>query len=290
MDVEAPPLLTALAAQAEAGPPSVSVLAQFLGYADDYVWFCGLVQLLLPDEAADILFSPTVDARVYQFESMVSERYFPLCDWVIEWYLHESDEEPVWPMLRRGIPFEVFGIEHEGLHELWNGFQPGLCALMLLPVPPSTYWDDEGGMRVAWLDAAADHIPEEVLRKIPEGGIPRGDLTDAVQGTRFEGASSAASWMYADSGNLFFDVSFHDEGFGSFYVPWTEDVIAATAQEWQEAKSMLDAMHDLTTWLEEDLSTRFTEMMDFLLARLVQPLPDEDGGADEINAEERYDP
>ena len=290
MDAKAPPLLTALADYVKAGPQSLLHLAQIVGYAQDYVWFCGLVSKLLPDEADTVLSAPGAAEQVHRFESLVSERYFPLCDWAIEWYLEEPDEEPVWRMLGRGIPFEVFGIDPDGLHELWSNFRPGLCALMLLPAPPSLYWDhDDGGMRVAWLEAGAAHIPDVVLKRIPEGGIPCEDLRDSVHGTRFEGASLAASWLHSDSGNFFFDVSLYDEGFGSYYDPWTDDVIEAATKAWQVAKPMLDSMHDLAGWLEHDLPARFAEMLDFILAQIAELAADIDESPGHIKPEVRDD-
>ena len=68
-------------------------------------------------------------------------------------------------------------------------------------------------MRVAWLESAAAYIPQETLLKIPssvEGGIPQDDLTKAGKGTRFEGASQAAAWVWAETGNLFLDCNYDD--------------------------------------------------------------------------------
>ena len=57
------------------------------------------------------------------------------------------------------------------------------------PIPPTC--DRPDGIRVAWLESAAERIPQETLERIPQGGIPLDDLTDALRETGFEGAAQA---------------------------------------------------------------------------------------------------
>ena len=83
------------------------------------------------------------------------------------------------------------GFGYDGLHEMWNGYREGLSAMALLVKPPDVYYDGPDGLRVAWLESAAERIPQETLLRVPQGGIPLEDLTGALKGTRFEGAAQA---------------------------------------------------------------------------------------------------
>ena len=79
---------------------------------------------------------------------------------------------------------------------------------------------------MAWLESAAERIPQETLERIPQGGIPLDDLTEALKGTRFEGAAQAASWVFAETGNFFLDHTYEDGNYDGFADPWDDDIIA----------------------------------------------------------------
>ena len=123
-------------------------------------------------------------------------------------------------------------------------------------------------MRVAWLESAAERIPQETLLRLPEGGIPLDDLTEALKGTRFEGAAQACAWVLAETGNFFLDHCYEDGNYDGFADPWEDDIIAEGTEEWRKASALMDAVSRLTDWLEEDLPGRFAEMLDFTLERL----------------------
>ena len=166
-----------------------------VGYADDYAWFAGLVRRLFPQEAEAALSAPDVRTRVERFANLFGERHFPLYAPFIELWLDEEGDEPPWTWLRRGIPFELMGFGYDGLHEMWDGYREGLSAMALLVKPPDAYYEGPDGLRVAWLESAAERIPQETLLRIPQGGIPLDALTEALKGTGFEGAAQACSWV-----------------------------------------------------------------------------------------------
>ena len=45
-------------------------------------------------------------------------------------------------------------------------------------------------------------------------------------------------------------------------------MIAEATEEWRRARAVIDSVYQLADWLEEDLSARFAEMLDFVLGRL----------------------
>ena len=160
------------------------------------------------------------------------------------------------------------GFGYDGLHEMWNGYREGLSAMALLVRPPDVYYDGPDGLRVAWLESAAERIRQETLKRVPQEGIPLDDLTGALKGTRFEGAAQACSWVLAETGNFFLDHCYDDGSYDGFCDPWDDDIIAEGTEEWRKATALMEAVGTLTDWLEEDLPGRFAEMLDFVLERL----------------------
>ena len=269
MAAAAPALLSGLAETLLRRPPSLRELVTVIGYADDYAWFTGLVRRLFPNEAEATLSAPDVRTRVERFANLFAERHFPLYMPVIDLWT-EADDEPPWSWLRRGIPFDLMGFGYDGFHEMWNGYGDGLSALLLLVKPPDFYNEGPDGIRVAWLESAADRIPQQTLERIPQGGIPIEELTEAVRDTRFEGAAKAATWVFAETGNFFLDHSFEDGSFDGFADPWEDEIIADGTKEWRKASALMDSVCRLTDWLEEDLPGRFAEMLDFVLPRIAE--------------------
>ena len=272
MEAAAPARLSDLAELLQRRPPSLRELVTLVGYADDYAWFAGLVRHLFPEEAGATLSAPDVRTSVERFANLFGERHFPLYAPIIEFWTDDEGEEPPWSWLRRGIPFDLMGFGYDGLHEMWNGYRDGLSALTLLVRAPDASYVADDGMRVAWLESAAERIPQDTLLRIPRGGIPLDDLTDAVKSTGFEGAANAAAWVFAETGNFFLDHTYDDGMYDGFCDPWDDDVIEEGTNEWRKAGALMDSVSRLTDWLEEDLPGRFAEMLDCVLKRI----PDQD--------------
>ena len=268
MEAAAPARLSGMAGMLLRRPPSLRELVTLVGHADDYAWFAGLVRRLLPQEAEATLAAPDVRRRVERFARLFGERYFPLYAPFIEFWVDEEEEDPPWTWLRRGIPFDLMGFGYDGVHEMWNGYRDGLSALVLLAKPPDSFYEEPDGLRVAWLESAAERIPQETLLRIPQGGIPLDDLTGALKGTSFEGAAQACSWVFAETGNFFLDACYDDGMYDGFADPWEDDVIEAGTEEWRKASALMDSVTQLANWLEEDLPGRFAEMLDFTLGGL----------------------
>ena len=267
MEYLAPPNLSGLAKLLLRRPPSLRELVALAGHAGDYAWFAGLVRRLFPEAAEEMLAAPDMRTRVERFARIFGERHFPLYAPFFDYYMEDGDEPP-WSWLRRGIPFELMGFGYDGLHEMWDGYREGLSALVLLAKPPDSFYEEPDGLRVAWLESAAALIPQQTLLNIPKGGIPLNALNGALEGTKFEGAAEACSWVWAETGNFFLDHCYGDGMYEGFADPWEEEVIAEGTEEWRKASALMDAVTQLTDWLEEDLPGRFAEILDFVLGRL----------------------
>ena len=270
MATPAPPLLSGLAGLLLRRPPSLRELAARLSCAEDYAWFTALVRRLFPEEAESALATADVGKKLERFAQLFQERHFPLYAPIIEFFADEG-EDPPFTWLRRGIPFQLMGFGYDGLHEMWDGFREGISVLALLAEPPDAYFDEPGGLRTAWLEAAAHRIPQETLERIPQGGIPLDDLTEAVQETEYQGAAQAAAWLRAETGNFFLDHCYEDGDYDGFCDPWEDEVIQEGTEEWRKADRLIDSVSKLADWLEQDLPGRFAELLDFILPRLPEP-------------------
>ena len=196
----------------------------------------------------------------------------------------EEGDEPPWSWLRRGIPFDLMGFGYEGLHELWNGYRDGISALLLLTRPPDSFYGESDEIRTAWLESAAERIPQSTLERIPQGGIPVETLTEAVKETRFEGAAKAASWVFAETGNFFLDHTYEDGSYDGFADPWEDEIIKEGTEEWRKASALMDSVCRLADWLEDDLPGRFAEMLDTVLPRV----PEQEQGKEDDDHDDRH--
>ena len=270
MEAAAPPLLSGLAQMLLRRPPSLRELVTLVGYAEDYAWFAGLVRRLFPEEAEAILAAPDVNRRLEGFAELFQQKHFPLYGPFLDFWIDEGDE-PSWSWLRRGIPFDLMGFGYDDLHEMWDGYREGLSALALLAQPPDSFFMEPDGIRTAWLESAAERIPQETLERIPQSGIPIDALAAAVQDTEYQGTAQAAAWVWSQTGNFFLDHNYSDGDYDGFSDPWEEEIIRDGTQEWRKASALIDSVTSLAEWLEEDLPGRFAEMLDFILPRLPEP-------------------
>ena len=280
MEAAAPPLLIGLAQLLLRRPPSLRELVALIGYADDYAWFAGLVRRLFPQEAEGILAAPDLNRRLAGFAELFQERHFPLYGPFLDFWIDEGDEPP-WSWLRRGIPFDLMGFGYDDLHEMWDGYREGLSALALLAQPSDSFFMGPDGIRTAWLESAAERIPQETLERIPQGGIPLETLTEAVQETEYQGVAQAAAWVWSQTGNFFMDHNYEDGSYDGFSDPWEEEIIQEGTKEWRKASDLIDSVTSLSGWLEEDLPGRFAEMLDFILPRLPEPTTEQEENDDD---------
>ena len=281
MATAAPPLLSSLAGVLLLRrPPSLREMVVLVGYAEDYAWFAELVRRLFPEEAEAALAAPDVGARVENFAQLFQERHFPLYAPYLEFCLDEGDDPP-WTWLRKGIPFQLMGFGYDDLHEMWDGYREGLSALALLAEPPDSFFMGPEGIRTAWLESAAQRIPQETLLRIPQGGIPLEALTGALEGTGFQSAAQAGAWVWSQTGNFFLDHCYDDGNYDGFSDPWEDEIIQEGTEEWRKASALMDSVCRLADWLEEELPVRFAEMLDFILGRLPEPTTQQEANDDE---------
>ena len=270
MPAAPPPRLTALIRAVTTRPPALQDLLRITDNAEDHKWFQGLVRLLFPRQAEQLLSQPGEAERVRNFTQQFGNTFFPLSEEYIEFYVLDTDGDPQqspYSILRRGIPYELFGTSSEAIHEMWRIYSPSLASMHLFADFAGYIWDP-GDVRVAWLEEAAAHIPQPVLERLPKDGVSTPRLTLALKDTRFEAVAHAAQCVSAQTGNFFLDCNYEDGGYEGYADPWDEDWIQQATNEWNNARPILDSINNLAGWLQEDLPARFEEMLDFVLERL----------------------
>ena len=280
MEAATPPLLSGLAGLLLRRPPSLRELVTLVGYAEDYAWFAGLVRRVFPEEAQAILAAPDVNRRLEGFAELFQQKHFPLYGPFLDFWLDEGDEPP-WSWLRRGIPFDLVGFGYDDLHEMWDGYREGLSVLALLAQPPDSFFMGPDGIRTAWLESAAERIPQETLERVPQGGIPLEALNEAVADTDYQGAGEAAAWVWSQTGNFFLDHNYTDGDYDGFSDPWEEEIIQEGTEEWRKASALIDSVTSLAGWLEEDLPGRFAQLLDFILPRIPEPTAQQEENDDD---------
>ena len=199
-----------------------------------------------------------------------------------EWYSLCVAYRCAWRMLPHDLPpwrttFHYFRIwRRDGTWERIHEVLRDQLRLAEGRAVSRTGYMERDEIRVAWLESASAHIPQHTLLRIPEGGIPQEVLAEAVKETRFEGVAQAAAWVWAETGNFFLDNCYEDGAYDGFAYPWEDEVIADGTEEWRKARAVLDSVYQLSDWLEEDLSSRFAEMLEFILERLGNSNPTTD--------------
>ena len=235
-----------------AAPPRLTALREILLVAEGLAEFIDLVRQYTPEYEAEIMRAAGPDERLPLFANHFRDQYFPL-SWVFDFGM-DSDED--YTGMTHSIRTLAMGWDDDDWHEIearHNGHQL-LFALVC---------DDE--LRVATLEACAEHTSREVLRRIPEGGYTVEGLTRWLEGTEYEAAAKAVTWFANQTGNGFLD--YGEEMSQYAYDPWEPDTVAELTRLWHEADLLHDQVENFRTWLEVNPNKNFGQLLDFIQAQ-----------------------
>ena len=112
-------------------------------------------------------------------------------------------------------------------------------------------------------DALREHlptfgIPAALLHELPPGGATPGELADRFLGTRWEAVAHYAAWVHGCTGSIFLDCSPEDT---PCPIAWTRESVALLTEQARAAERLLQAIHDLSTWLVADPVRRCAELV-----------------------------
>jgi hypothetical protein len=234
--------------------PSLSSLIAQLEGAEEYQEFAALVRELLPERELDILGMSTPEEQIAAFAQFFEDRYFPLDD-----SFKYGDVES-YTDLTRGIPIVPLGLSYDDYHEITWDWREGYQLMTYLVQSP---YDD---VRASLAEACAEHVPEELLRQVPEEGFSPGELHRLLDESPYRGLALWADIVWGNTGNVFLDTDLEllwQEGFP----PWDRETVENLTREWQQAEVIQREVFDLAEWLEQDPAERFGELLNFILER-----------------------
>jgi hypothetical protein len=245
-----PPRPGALGRALQRRPLLPTALGHRLRNNGAYLEFRRIVGEIFPDAATEILAAPVgagedrEAARCLAFLARV-ETLFPC---------YEPEE---YDQVACGVPFSRNGWSYDRFHEL--DLPPGELLLFALCEQP--YLADHGS-RVALLDAAAAHVPRDVLAGLPAEGIEPQALHERLDGTPFAAAAEFADWLWGQTGTVFLDVDDETEVTDA---EWTPEIVRELAAQWRRASATLDRIGRLERWIERDPPDRFARLLDAAL-------------------------
>ncbi|MGD9889891.1 MAG: hypothetical protein AB7R89_01260 [Dehalococcoidia bacterium] len=211
-----------------------------------------LVRDLFPDAEAAILAARSdgmsrEQARVWTFLRHVEQHLFPV---------YELDE---YEQVLCGIPFIRHGWSLDRFHDL--DLAPGELLLFALCAQPFAAGFDS---RVPLLDAAAAHVPRQLVAEIPADGFTPAELHAQLDDTPYAATAAFADWLWGATGTAFLDL---DDEVEVSDADWTRETVALLAAQWEQARAILDRIDALARWLEDDPLTHFSRLLDAALGR-----------------------
>ena len=250
------PLLALAQRMLSLGLPSLSILIARLGEMEEYEDFVILVREFLPEREGEILHELTPASQVARFASYFEDRYFPIDD-----NLKLGEVESYYE-LTRGIPVIVRGISYEDYHDVASDWRPGVQLMTYLIEDPY-----EGDSRIALAEACQEHVPIDLLQRVPEGGLSLGEAHQLLDNTPYKALALWGDIVCMDTGNFFFDTDYEMLWSGGYLPEWNRETVEYLTEQWQQADHIDQEVSNLIGWMEEDPTTRFGEILNFILER-----------------------
>ena len=249
-----------------AAPPSITDLISQLDEAEEYEQFIHIVRHFVPEEADDIFARSSPEEKDGAFAQAFGDRYFRLEDRFIEGDIEGYRE------LMCAIPVIVQGMSFEDYHELAHDGRQGIQLLAYLlddPYEPDRQCHAamprgaEVGARLALHDALRLFMPEDILEKVPEGGLSNDDAQRIFANSRFKAIALFSEMIGCGTGNLFLDTDDEMLCQGN-YPEWDAETVKELTQQWLEAEKIQAEVYSFCEWLEKDPRKHFGEVLYFM--------------------------
>jgi len=240
------------------GPRSLVILLARLASADDYRDFVALVREYLPEREQEILRLPCPSDQMAVFIDHFGDRYFPLEQCFVE--MVEGYDE-----FTSRIPVAVMGISYDDYHDLPGRFGSGYQLMTYLMMDPYGGPDSEG--RIALAEACREHVPAEILARVPRGGLDFDCAHRLLDGTLYEALPRWGDILTGNTGTCFLDMDYEylcQSELPEWCPEWVEDL----SQQWRRADAIQSSVNQLAEWLEEDPPAHFVELLDFIEGRM----------------------
>lgn len=251
------PLLVLAQRMLSLGPSSLSVLIAHLGEVEEYEDFINLVREFLPEREEEILHQLTPASQIAAFASYFEDRYFPIDD-----NLKLGEAESYYE-LTRGIPLIARGFSWDDYYSIASDWRPGLQLMTYLLEDPY----EEEGARIALAEACEENVPVELLQRAPEGCLSPGEAHRILDNTPYKALALWSDMVSASTGNFFLDTDYEMLWSGGDLPEWNREAVEDLTRQWQQADRIEQEVTNLVEWLEENPTTRFGEILNFILER-----------------------
>ena len=267
-----PPRLSAIATALNAAPPRLSELTLLGSDEEHYLWFCTMLDELLPHQKAWILSAGRRQQVLQHFQQAFEARYFPLLEEFIDYadaITEEYEDTTPWEFLHHAVPLKLHGFYIEDPHEFAEvitnrGMPPGICLMPLLfPIGEFT-WEDDPNIRVSWLQAAAHTVPAATLQKIPAAGFDPKEAASALREQGLTDLANLADWVRSATPHPLLNFQYHPEEQCEPDLPWDLETIAEVAQLWHQAMPMLESIKRGIEQIDANPQQQFDRIVDLL--------------------------
>jgi hypothetical protein len=121
----------------------------------------------------------------------------------------------------------------------------------------------ESGARLALYDALRRFIPQDILDRVPEGGLSIDDAQRIFAASRFKPIALFSGMIGCCTGNLFLDTDEEMLCQGN-YPEWDAETVEELKQQWLEAEQIQNEVYTFCAWLERDPVKHFGEVLYFM--------------------------
>jgi hypothetical protein len=249
-----------------AAPPSITDLIAQLDEAEEYQQFIQIVRRFVPEAADDILARSSPEEKIGAFAQVFSGRYFQLDDRFIE-----GDVEGYSDIVH-AIPVTVLGMSFDDYHELAHDSREGIQLMAYLLADPYEPVQQchaamplgvEAGARLALYDSLKHFMPQELLDRVPQGGLPYDEAQRIFANSRYKAIALFSQMIGCCTGNFFLDTDYE-----TLYMnespDWDAENVEDLTRQWLQAEAIQEEVYSFCGWLKQDMVKHFSEVLYFL--------------------------
>ena len=261
MAEKASPLSVLIAQLWSKGPPSLSAMISRFGDIEEYQEFVMLIREYVPEYEGEILLEPHAGSQMQRFVSRFEDRYFPLAYHLGDFAFNDVSYSD----LTRAIPVEVRGFTWEDYDSISSDARPAFQLLTYLLESPY-----ETDARVSLAEACAEHVGQDLVGQVPEGGIKATRVHELFDDSPYKPIALLCDWFWQDTGNFFLDTDYEFLSYNMGEPEWSMGEVEILTRHWQEADALQAEIDNFLEWLDGDLKGRFQEILDFIAEKGVK--------------------
>jgi hypothetical protein len=156
------------------------------------------------------------------------------------------------------------GMSFDDYHDLpeWRSGYQMMAYLIADPweIAPA---EGETGARMALYDSLNKILPEELLLRVPRGGLECDEAQGIFGESRYKAIALFAKILFHETRNFFLDTD--DESLYDTNLPdWDDETVHELTQQWLEAEQIQNEIYAFSEWLEKNPRQHFHEVLYFL--------------------------